>query len=136
MRIMLDDGAYKPTRAYETDAGIDIYAMKNGTVNGHSSYTFRTGCHVELPPGTVGLLQPKSGLMTRLDILTFGVIDQGYSGEILVHMFNMGDLPYIVHAGDKISQLLVMNVRHEDIEISKSITEGSRAANGFGSTGR
>lgn len=136
MKIKLDAGAYKPTRAYETDAGLDIYAMKPGTVNGGSAHTFRTGIHVQLPPGTVGVLQPKSGLMTRLDILTFGVVDEGYDGEILVHMFNLGKFPYIVHAGDKISQLLVLDVHHEDVEIVDEISGGARGGNGFGSSGR
>lgn len=136
MKIKLDAGAYKPTRAYSTDAGLDIYAMKPGTVNGGSTYTFRTGVHVQLPPGTVGVLQPKSGLMTRLDILTFGVIDSGYSGEIIVHVFNFGKYPYIVHAGEKISQLLVLPIVVEEVEIVSAIESGERGENGFGSSGK
>lgn len=136
MKVQLEAGAIKPTREYATDAGLDLYAMHGGTVKAHKTATFHTGTHVQLPSGTAGILQPKSGLMTRLDILTFGIVDEGYSGEVLVHMFNLGDFDYTVRAGDKISQMLVVPVRYEPIEVTKTITGGDRKEKGFGSSGR
>lgn len=136
MRIRLDEGAFAPARVYDTDAGLDLRARYDGVVRGHGSNTFHTGVHVQLPEGTVGVLLPKSGLMCHHDLLTFGVVDQGYSGEILVHMFNLGDSDYWVTAGDKISQMLVMNVRYEPVEIVDEIEGGERGGNGIGSSGR
>lgn len=125
-----------PTRAHPTDAGLDMYAMYGGIVKAHQAATFHTGVHVELPHGTAGWMQPKSGLMVNRNILTFGIVDEGYTGEVLVHMFNLGEDDYSVRAGDKISQMLVVPVRYEPVELVDEIARGERGTAGFGSTGR
>lgn len=136
MRIKLEDGALAPSRAHETDAGLDLYALRGGLVRAHQAATFHTGVHAELPVGTVGILMPKSGMMTRHNLLTFGVVDEGYTGEIMVHIFNCGGKNYGVRAGDKISQMLIVPVRYEKVEIVEEISGGARGDCGFGSTGR
>ena len=136
MKIKLQPGAISPTRAHPTDAGLDLYAMHGGCVKAGQTATFHTGVYVELPKDTAGVILPKSGLMTKHDILTFGVVDEPYRGEIMVHMFNFGPTDYTVNAGDKISQMLIMAVRYEDIEIVEKLSESDRGHGGFGSTGR
>lgn len=136
MRVVLENGAFTPTRAHSTDAGLDLYAMHGGVVKARQTATFHTGVHIQLPTGAAGVLMPKSGLMTKHDILTFGIVDEGYSGEILVHMFNCGETDYSVQPGDKITQLLICPVRYEAVEVVDSLTAGERGNNGFGSTGR
>lgn len=128
--------AKAPSRAHATDAGLDLYAMHGGLVRARQTATFHTGVHVELPKGTMGILQPKSGLMLRRDLLTFGIVDEGYNGEILVHMFNISDEDYHVYAGDKISQMIIVPVLYEPVEIVDEISGGERGDAGFGSTGR
>jgi len=135
MRIKLDEGAFEPVRAHSTDAGLDLRAMRGGLVRAGQAATFHTGVHVELPTGTAGVLLPKSGLMTNRDIITFGVVDESYRGEVLVHMFNLGGEDYSVRAGDKISQMLVVPVRYEAVEIVNELSDGERGDAGFGSTG-
>lgn len=135
MRIKLDEGAFEPVRAHSTDAGLDLRAMRGGLVRAGQAATFHTGVHVELPAGTAGVLLPKSGLMTNRDIITFGVVDESYRGEVLVHMFNLGCEDYSVRAGDKISQMLVVPVRYEAVEIVDELSDGERGDSGFGSTG-
>lgn len=144
MRVKLDTytdangqerAAKAPSRAHSTDAGLDLYAMHGGLVRAHQAATFHTGTHVELPHGTVGILMPKSGMMTRHDLLTFGIVDEGYTGEVLVHIFNCGGDDYSVKAGDKVSQMLIVPVLYESVEIVDEINGGERGANGFGSTG-
>lgn len=135
MRIKLDEGAFEPVRAHSTDAGLDLRAMRGGLVRAGQAATFHTGVHVELPAGTAGVLLPKSGLMTNRDIITFGVVDESYRGEVLVHMFNLGCEDYSVRAGDKISQMLVVPVRYEAVEIVNELSDGERGDAGFGSTG-
>lgn len=136
MRIKLDKGAFIPVREHDTDAGLDIRAMDFGVVRAQDSTVFRTGVHVELPPGTAGLFVSKSGLMMRHDITATGLIDEGFSGEILVKLFNHGREDYHVRAGDKIGQLVVMPVMYEPVQIVNTIEAGERGANGYGSTGR
>lgn len=138
MKVMLDPGAYEPTRAHDTDAGLDIYAKEgdNAIIRWKDSVTFHTGVHVELPKGCAGLLVSKSGLNVKNDITSTGLIDEGYSGEIVVKLYNHGPSTHVVRAGDKISQLVIIPVRYEPVEIVDSISGGERGDNGFGSTGR
>ena len=136
MKIKLDDFAFAPIRAHETDAGLDLRAAHGGCVKAHQSATFHTGVHVELPKNTAGVLLPKSGLMTKHNIISFGVVDESYRGQIRVHMFNMGEDDYTVLPGDKISQMLVIPVMYEPVEIVNELGEGERGNDGFGSTGR
>ena len=136
MRIKLDPGAYKPKRANSTDAGLDIRAMFNTCVYAGRSAVLRTGVHVELPKGTAGLLVSKSGLNVNYSITSTGLIDEGYDGEIMVKLYNHGVEDYVVKAGDKISQLVVMPVLYEPVEIVDEISGGERGSSGFGSSGR
>ena len=137
MRIMLDDGAFAPVRAHKTDAGLDIRAKSDAVVRAGQSMTFHTGVHVELPPGTCGLLVSKSGLNVRHDITSTGLIDENYTGEIVVKLFNHGFEDYQVHAGDKVSQMVVIPIWHDPvIEIVDELPETERGSSGFGSSGR
>lgn len=136
MKIMYDKCAYKVNRAHSTDAGIDIRSSESSYVMACGSHVFHTGVHVELPHGTAGLLVSKSGLNTKHGITSTGLIDDGYTGEIMVKLYNNSDSDYFVRAGDKISQLVVIPVLYEDVEEVEHLTEGTeRGANGFGSTG-
>lgn len=123
-------------RAHPTDAGLDIRAMHNAVIPPHWSERILTGVHVELPPGTAGMLVSKSGLNVNHDITTTGLIDEGYDGAIIVKMHNHGRKPFVVHAGDKITQLVVVPVLYEGVEIVDKIDGGERGENGFGSSGK
>lgn len=136
IRIKLEEGAYKPVREHADDAGLDLRSMDTRTLFPHSMETLRTGVHVELPPGTAGILVSKSGLNSNYGITTTGLIDEGYTGEIMVTMINNSDLHYKVLAGDKISQLVIVPVLRPELEYVDEISGGDRGNSGFGSTGR
>lgn len=136
MKVKIELGAYPPERAHDLDAGLDIRLPKGGIVRARQSRSFHTGVHVELPNGTVGLLLPKSGLMTKYGILCFGVVDEGYSGEIVAHVFNHSADDYQFNAGQKVTQLVVVPVVREAVEIVDEISSGSRGEHGFGSSGK
>lgn len=136
MKIKLDAGAYTPTRSHATDAGLDIKSRTTQVVPHGRSATFRTGVHVELPPNTAGIVIAKSGLNVLHDLTSTGLIDEGYTGEIIVKLYNHGERDYLVQAGDKISQLVVVPVLYEDIEIVNELSKSERGNGGFGSTGR
>ena len=136
MRIVLDKGAKMPTRAYPTDAGLDIYARESRSVPAHGSVKFDTGVHIELPKGTVGMLKSKSGLNVKHGLTSEGVIDVGYTGSIVVKLYNHSDMDYIVEKGDKISQLVIMPILTPELELVESLEETDRGSNGFGSSGK
>lgn len=137
MKVMLEEGAYIPERSHDTDGGIDLKAMHGQRVMPHSSAVFHTGVHVELPKGTAGLLVSKSGLNVKKDIVSTGLIDESYRGEIVVKLYNHGEDSYMVMAGDKITNLVVIPVLYEPIDIVDEIDRDTeRGDSGFGSTGR
>ena len=136
MRIKLDEGAYAPTRAHETDAGLDLYSRENKILHAGKCASFDTGVHIELPKGCCALLVSKSGLNVRYDITSTGLIDEGYSGSITVKLYNHGEKETLISKGDKISQLVILPVRYEPVEIVEEIRAGERGDAGFGSTGR
>lgn len=136
LKIKKDTLAYTPTRAHRLDAGLDLYARDAAIVGAKESCTFDTGIHVEIPEGYVGLLLPKSGLNKNHGILSFGVIDAGYTGSINVTLYNMGGYDYKVDIGDKISQLLIIPCLLPEVLIVDDLKETERGDNGFGSTGR
>ena len=79
----------------------------------------------------------KSGLNVNHGITSTGLIDEGYTGEILVKLYNNSDENYLVHAGDKISQLVVIPVFYGGIHIVDSLDENTeRGDKGFGSSGK
>jgi dUTP pyrophosphatase len=133
MKIMLDNGAKMPTRAHPWDAGLDLYAMHDGEV--YLNTVFDTGVHVEIPEGYVGFIKSKSGLMVNHNITTDGTIDAHYTGSIKVKLFNHGEDSYLVHAGDKIAQLVIVPCIQPRMELVDSLEETDRGDNGFGSTG-
>ena len=137
MRVQLDEGAFLPTRAYETDAGLDLYAKEDLTVwPGGGSGTFDTGVHIELPHGMYGKIESKSGLNVNHSIVCLGgVIDEGYTGSVVVKLYNFGIEPHTFKRGDKIAQLIVQPCSHEAVELVAEIDKNTaRGDNGFGST--
>ena len=135
MNIYVEKGAYVPERAHKTDAGLDIKSKETRFVLAHSSAIFHTGLHVQLPHGTAGLLVSKSGLNVKHGITSTGLIDEGYTGEIMVKLYNNSDESYLVQAGDKISQLVVIPVKYEQIKVVEKLADTERSSHGFGSTG-
>ena len=136
MNIYVEKGAYVPERAHKTDAGLDVRSYENRLVKAHGGALLHTGLHVQLPHGTAGLLVSKSGLNVKHGITSTGLIDEGYTGEIMVKLYNHSDSDYLVNAGDKISQLVVIPVLYEDINFKNFLDENTdRGDHGYGSSG-
>ena len=136
MCISLDEGALMPTRAHKTDAGLDLYSREKIIVPAKESAVFDTGVHIELPYNTVGFLKSKSGLNVKHGITSEGVIDEGYTGSIVVKLYNHSGYDYVVNKGDKITQLVILPIEKPDLYLVDSLEETDRGDNGFGSSGR
>ena len=136
IKVKLDEGAIMPTRAHDTDAGIDLHTPVRVVVRPRSSEFVNTGVHIEIPEGYFGDLRSKSGLMRWDKITTDGTVDSGYSGSVGVNLFNHSDALVIFRPGEKIAQLVVVPCRLDPVELADEIASGDRGENGFGSTGR
>ena len=135
----LADGAILPTRAYEGDAGLDLYAAEDARIGPGERCTVGTGIAVAIPAGHAGLVLPRSGLAARHGIALVnapGLIDSGYRGELRVLLLNTDrNAPFRVSVGDRIAQLLVVPFAAVAVQALESLDETARAARGFGSSG-
>lgn len=153
IKVVLDEDAYMPTKAHDTDAGFDLYAPYDFEVPNSENLlkaapyyefyctkvgmaTIDTGVHIELPKGTVGMIKSKSGLNVKHSLITEGVIDVGYTGSIVVKIYNLSDKPYKFNKGDKIAQLVIMPVVEKELVQVDKLEETERGNGGFGSTGK
>lgn len=136
MKIEVDEGAFVPLRAHGTDAGMDLRTPVKVTVPVHGSAVINTGVHVQLPHGCAGLLVSKSGLNVKHGMTSTGLIDEGFTGPIIARLYNDSDEDWTFEAGDKVTQLVVIPVRYESVEIVDAISGGERGDAGYGSTGR
>lgn len=135
LKVMLDPGAIKPTRAHSTDAGLDLYSPTRQVVRANDWIRIDTGVHVAIPKGYVGMITSKSGLMAKEGITSRGTIDCGYAGSIQAVLFNHSRKDYIVEKGQKITQLVIMPIITPDLELVDSLEDTERGNGGFGSTG-
>lgn len=135
MKIKLDMGAYAPEKAHEQDAGFDLRTREPIFIPAGESAITDTGVHIQLPPHRCGLLVSKSGLNMK-GITTTGLIDEGYTGAIKVKIYNHSREDYLFEAGDKITQLLIIQAYSPRIDIVNELENTERGDNGFGSSGK
>jgi dUTP pyrophosphatase len=135
----LDPAARLPTRAYEGDAGLDLYALESAELGPGERASVRTGIAVEIPAGQAGLVLPRSGLAARHGIALVnspGLIDAGYRGEVRVLLLNTDPrVPFGVSAGERIAQLVLVRVESPEVTEVEELALSERAAGGFGSSG-
>ncbi len=136
MRIVLDADAKMPLRAHSSDAGLDLFSRTEQIIPARGSAVFDTGVHVEIPEGYVGFIKSKSGLNVKKNLQAEGVIDAGYTGPIIVKVYNHGEADVVIRAGDKLTQLVILPVLLPELELTENLTETERGFGGFGSTGR
>ena len=136
MKVMLDKGAYMPVRAHKDDAGLDLRSPDTFIVKAGKSLKIDSGVHVEIPAGYVGFLKAKSGLNVKYGITCTGVIDAGYTGSIVVKLYNNGSDDVLFERGDKITQLVILPIVCPDLVQVDSLEDTERGDAGFGSTGR
>jgi dUTP pyrophosphatase len=135
----LDPRATLPTRAYPGDAGLDLYALEDGTLDPGARASIRTGVAVEIPDGYAGLVLPRSGIAARSGISLVnapGLIDAGYRGELQVLLLNTDrETPFSIAAGDRIAQLVLVRVQAPPVVEVDTLSDSERGAGGFGSSG-
>ena len=134
----LSEGAILPHYAHPGDAGLDLFAVEEAELAPGQSCMVKTGVAIELPSRTEAQVRPRSGLANKHAVTvlnTPGTIDEGYRGEIGVILINHGKVPFIVEKGMKIAQMIVKPVISVRVEEVSELSDTSRGAGGFGSTG-
>lgn len=131
----ISENAYLPERAHDNDAGADLFSIEEVHIQPHSPAMIKTGIEIALPRKTCGFIWGKSSIESKGLIVTAGLIDEGYRGEVIVCLFNLTDKIQIIEKGQKIAQLVVMPVYYPKFKEVKDLPKSKRGIFGFGSTG-
>lgn len=131
--------AVVPTQATTESAGYDLCSIEDATIHPGGWMLVRTGIAVELPRGVTGLVCSRSGLALKHGVFVLnapGIIDADYRGEVGVILMNASpNMPYCISKGDRIAQLVLTHALHEIVRVVDELSDTSRSAGGFGSTG-
>ena len=135
----LSEDARAPERANEHDAGWDLRAAEAARIEPGARASVGTAIAVAIPEGHAGLVLPRSGLAARNGIALVnapGLIDAGYRGEVRVLLLNTDPRePFDVAPGDRIAQLVVVDLPAVEFAETRSLSDTARGAGGFGSSG-
>ncbi len=137
LRVVVGPGGALPEYASAAAAGADLRASESVEIAAGARAAVSTALRLEIPPGHVGLVWPRSGLAVRHGIDTLaGVIDSDYRGELKVVLVNHGDEGFRIAPGDRVAQLLVQKVERVRFAAAPAVADTARGDAGFGSTGR
>jgi dUTP pyrophosphatase len=137
IKLLTKDGVV-PKKQHALDIGYDIYSSENVELLPKKVTLVTTSISIGLPSSVGGFVLPRSGLATKHQITLInspGLIDPGYTGELLIPLINHSDEKYAIAKHDRVAQLVLLNVENRDFEIVESLTKSERSSDGFGSTG-
>lgn len=136
---ILNDGALVPNYAYPGDAGVDLQAIEEVTLEPFERCLISTGLSIEIPQGYGGFVLPRSGLSSKHGISIInspGLIDSNYRGEIKIALVNLdAHTSFTIHVGDRVAQLVIMAIPEVSFLQQSSLNDSQRGSRGFGSSG-
>ena len=128
---------------YETiaSAGMDLraYIEHDIILKPLERYIIPTGLFMALPVGFEAQIRPRSGLAAKHGVTVLnspGTIDADYRGEVGVILINLSDEDFTIQNGERIAQMVIAKHERAKWNPVQSLSETSRGAGGFGSTGR
>lgn len=136
MKIKLLHEQCRPYKKHACDAGIDLKSRIDVVIKPHTRVTIPLGVRVAVPEGYVLLLFPRSSMgKTPLRMCnSVGVIDSGYTGEIMAMYENTSDYDWSIGIGDRIAQAVIVPCAYMGLEYVKELESTERGDGGFGST--
>lgn len=141
---VLDERIRPHLPAYATpgSAGMDLRACIDAPLSLEPGRVelVATGIAIHITdPGLAAVILPRSGLGHKHGIVLgnlVGLIDSDYQGQLMVSCWNRGRQPYVLQPLERLAQLVIIPVVQAEFEVVADFDASSRAAGGFGSTGR
>jgi len=141
IKVQVNDGGRLPQKAHSSDAGFDLFATENVEIYPGQVIKTPLNINFELPVGSWGRIETKSGLGSKGMLVYAGVIDRNYRGVphvIATNLNHRDQRPIVILKGEKIAQL-TMNPHAElysVVQVEQVSKDTDRGEGGFGSTGR
>lgn len=129
-----------PVNATVGSAGLDLRANITSpiTLKPGERILIPTGIAMELEPGQLCFVVPRSGLANKFGISIVnspGTVDSDYRGEVHVNLINLGHEDFVIERGDKIAQMIIMCYIPTRLVEVEELSETERGTDGHGSTG-
>lgn len=138
-KIAIDSEECMPYRAHKWDAGWDLKSNNSDfVIKPGEKVKVHTGVRIGIAPRYMGLVVPRSGLGSKFRITlanVVGVIDCGYTGEIIVNLVNDGDEEKTINRYDRFCQLIIVPIEVSSFMVVDELAGSDRGDGGFGSTG-
>jgi dUTP pyrophosphatase len=130
-----------PSYATAGAAGLDLLAAVQAPVElaPGAHRLIPTGISIALPDGFEAQVRPRSGLALKHGVTVLnapGTIDADYRGEVGAILINHGASPFRIERGMRIAQMVVARIARAVLAEREALPPTTRAAGGFGSTGR
>lgn len=139
LRLPHGEGLALPAYESEHAAGMDLRAAEDQILPPGGRALVATGFAIALPHGFEAQVRPRSGLAAKHGVTVLnapGTIDADYRGEMKVILINHGSEAFAIKRGDRIAQMIVAPVTRVSLAEAASLSDTTRGAGGFGSTGR
>lgn len=144
IKIVNKSSFEEPKYATNGSAGFDVRAniIEPITIGPMERTLVPTGLFFELPQGFEAQIRPRSGLAFKYGVTVLnspGTLDSDYRGECKVLLVNLSNDEFVINPGERIAQIIIS--KHETVEFEtvssmEELTDTSRGAGGFGSTGK
>jgi dUTP pyrophosphatase len=137
----LSEDAVTPVYNYESDSGFDLHSTIDLEIPAFGRALVPTGLSFDIRDGNEIQVRSKSGLALKQGLMVLnspGTVDNGYTGEVQVIVFNVNNYKVTIPKGMKVAQAVlcpVLNGKWVDLVQKNKINEKERGENGFGSTG-
>jgi len=128
-----------PCKSHDGDIGYDLYSDAEYVIDPNKVVLVRLGISIQLPKNVGGFVLPRSGLASKYLISPInspGLIDPGYTGELMVPLMNYSEETYTVVKHERVAQLVAITTGSISFEQVLDLDESDRSEGGFGSTGK
>ena len=118
------------------DSGWDIYSTERFSIEAGKVCTIDAKIQLNIPEGYEGQVRPKSGLSSKGILAAWGTVDNPYTGNLGITLYNTTNTIWVCNAGDKIAQLVIAKLAKITFEImgdDESLPLTDRGDKGFGS---
>ena len=139
--LRLDGDVVLPEYNHPGDAGMDVRANEDATIQPFGRVVVKTGLQVVIPGGYEIQVRPRSGLALKQGLTvanTPGTIDAPYRKEIGIIAINLSNDVINIKKGDRIAQLVLNQVPHivwNEVDESTYERFSTERGEGFGSSG-
>ena len=139
-KVSYDDTGILPTRNDKASAGYDFYAPKDIVIYPHEGTKFATNIKATMEEDEVLMLYVRSSIGIKRGLTLAngtGIIDSTYynnpdnEGNIIIALYNYGDVPQHFKAGDRIAQGVITSF----FTVENDVVLSDKRTGGIGSSG-